>query len=160
MEQATLNPTPTPTPARRLERGDGPLGGVAAGLATYFEVDPTLVRLGLVATTLIGGPTIPIAYLAAWVIIPRPESATVTAEPVASPPPAPPAPVPPAPAPPAPAPPAPWAADTDTDAPADGPDNPAADAGAIDTDATDASATEAEDADPAADAGRDEDGER
>ena len=60
----------TVTTNRRLERGDGPLGGVAAGLADYFAIDPTIVRLGLVATTLLGGPTIPIAYLAAWLIIP------------------------------------------------------------------------------------------
>ena len=64
------NATSTPT-VRRLERGDGPIGGVAAGMADYFDVDPTLIRLGLVAGTLIGGPVIPICYLAAWIIIPR-----------------------------------------------------------------------------------------
>ena len=66
MENA--NPTP---PVRRLERGDGPIGGVAAGLADYFNVDVTLIRLGLAAGTLLGGPVVPICYLAAWAIIPR-----------------------------------------------------------------------------------------
>ncbi len=84
MEQTTPNTT------RRLERGDGPLAGVAAGLADYFSIDPVIVRLGLVATTLLGGPAVPIAYVAAWIIIPKPEAAV----------PAPPAPVAPA---------APWA---------------------------------------------------
>jgi phage shock protein PspC (stress-responsive transcriptional regulator) len=63
-----VNPTP---PVRRLERGDGPIGGVAAGLADYFNLDVTLIRLGLVAGTLLGGPVVPICYLAAWAIIPR-----------------------------------------------------------------------------------------
>lgn len=59
---------------RRLERGDGPIGGVAAGLADYFNIDPTVVRLGIVATTLISGPVIPVCYVASWMIIPRSES--------------------------------------------------------------------------------------
>ncbi len=100
MEQTTVTPT------RRLERGDGPLGGVAAGLADYFSVDVTLVRLGLVATTLLGGPAIPIAYIAGWIIIPSadgpPPAPTASTAPAApwttAPPPPPPVPVPPAPA--------------------------------------------------------------
>ncbi len=107
METNTVNPT------RRLERGDGPIGGVAAGLADYFDLDPTVVRVGLVAGALVGFPVVPITYLAAWMIIPRAETswaptppAPVDGQPI---PPAPapmppppataPAPVPPAPAP-------------------------------------------------------------
>jgi len=44
------------------------LGGVAAGMAEYFEVDPTLVRL-LWAISFFAGFGIP-AYIVAWVIIP------------------------------------------------------------------------------------------
>ena len=68
METNTVNPT------RRLERGDGPVGGVAAGLADYFDLDPTVVRIGLVAGALVGFPVVPITYLAAWMIIPRAET--------------------------------------------------------------------------------------
>lgn len=95
MEQATV------TTNRRLERGDGPLAGVAAGTADYFGIDPTIVRLGLVAATVLGGPTVPIVYLAAWLIIPAAEEASpAPVEPVAPwstappPPPAPPVPTP------------------------------------------------------------------
>ncbi|MEL6982505.1 MAG: PspC domain-containing protein, partial [Actinomycetota bacterium] len=77
--------------------------GVAAGMADYFDVDPVIIRLGLVATTVLGGPTVPIVYLAAWLIIP--EAGSTSPAPVApaapwatAPPPAP-APVPSAPAP-------------------------------------------------------------
>lgn len=44
------------------------LGGVAAGMAEYFEVDPTLARL-LWALSFFAGFGIP-AYIVAWVIIP------------------------------------------------------------------------------------------
>ncbi len=43
------------------------LGGVCGGLGEYFDIDPTLFRLGFVL--LIGGPG-PLAYLIAWLIIP------------------------------------------------------------------------------------------
>ncbi len=45
------------------------LGGVASGLADYFDVDPTLVRIGFVALTFMGGLALPL-YLAGWALIP------------------------------------------------------------------------------------------
>jgi len=51
-----------------LNRTDGKVMGVAAGLADYTGVDPTLVRLGFVAATLLTGPVMIALYLvAAWV---------------------------------------------------------------------------------------------
>jgi len=44
------------------------LGGVGAGIAEYFDVDPTLVRL-LWALSFFAGFGIP-AYIMAWIIIP------------------------------------------------------------------------------------------
>ena len=44
------------------------LGGVAAGIAEYFDVDPTLMRL-LWALSFFAGFGIP-AYIVAWIIIP------------------------------------------------------------------------------------------
>src|SRR5580700_5111826 len=56
----------------RLHRGgDGRmLGGVAVGLADYFDIDPTLVRIGFVALTFLGGLAVPL-YLAGWLLIPE-----------------------------------------------------------------------------------------
>lgn len=46
-------------------------GGVCGGLASYFDIDPTMVRLIAVVLFFVsGGIAIP-AYLVAWVIIPR-----------------------------------------------------------------------------------------
>jgi len=45
------------------------IGGVCAGIADFFDVDPTLVRLAFIVLGLIGGLAIPL-YLAGWVLIP------------------------------------------------------------------------------------------
>jgi len=47
-----------------LDRRNGKIFGVSAGIAKYFGMDPLVVRIGFVAATLLGfGLTIPI-YLA------------------------------------------------------------------------------------------------
>lgn len=46
------------------------LGGVCGGIANYFNVDPVLIRLILLAFLLLGGYTI-LAYIIAWIIIPK-----------------------------------------------------------------------------------------
>ena len=45
------------------------VAGVCAGLAAYFGVDPTLVRLAFALLTVFGGLGI-LLYLGAWVVIP------------------------------------------------------------------------------------------
>ncbi len=45
------------------------LCGVCGGIAEYFNIDPTLVRLGLVVFSLAGGSGV-LAYIIAAVIIP------------------------------------------------------------------------------------------
>lgn len=45
------------------------LGGVCGGIATYFNIDSTLVRLLFIAIILLGGSGI-LIYLLLWVIIP------------------------------------------------------------------------------------------
>ncbi len=47
------------------------IGGVAGGIAEYFNIDPTLVRLGFVLALVFGHIVTFIAYLAAWLIIPE-----------------------------------------------------------------------------------------
>jgi phage shock protein PspC (stress-responsive transcriptional regulator) len=46
------------------------LGGVAGGLAEYFDFDPSLMRLfWIIAGIMLGGGVI--AYIIAWIIIPE-----------------------------------------------------------------------------------------
>ena len=49
---------------------DRMLGGVAGGMAAYFRLDPVLVRVGFVITTLFTSGAGFLAYLAMLVIIP------------------------------------------------------------------------------------------
>lgn len=46
------------------------IGGVCGGLAAYFNIDPTLVRLLFVLLIFAAGSTI-LAYLILWIVIPR-----------------------------------------------------------------------------------------
>lgn len=49
---------------------DKKLDGVCAGIANYFNLDPTLIRLAWVIFTLAGGCGL-IAYIIAAIIMPR-----------------------------------------------------------------------------------------
>jgi phage shock protein PspC (stress-responsive transcriptional regulator) len=63
-------PFSQPVSEQRLHRGRPRLvGGVAAGLADYFDVDPTIVRIAFVALAFMGGLAVP-AYAAGWLLIP------------------------------------------------------------------------------------------
>ena len=66
---------------QRLHRGDRGrmLGGVAVGLADYFDVDPTIVRIGFVALAFLGGLAVPL-YVAGWLLIPDEDSDVSVAE--------------------------------------------------------------------------------
>ncbi len=55
------------------------LGGVAAGLARYFAIDVTRVRIILVALSFLAGAAVPL-YLAAWVLIPAEGSGIAIAD--------------------------------------------------------------------------------
>jgi len=59
------------SPEERLHRAGEHrmLAGVAGGLADYFDVDPTMVRIGFVALAFLGGLAVPL-YLAGWLLIP------------------------------------------------------------------------------------------
>jgi phage shock protein C len=46
------------------------IGGVCGGIAEYFGIDPTLVRVLCVLVTVPPGPGL-LVYLACWVIIPE-----------------------------------------------------------------------------------------
>ena len=72
----------THTPqVKRLERtpNDKIVAGVAGGLGRYFDLSPTVFRLGLVVLTLLGGAGI-LVYLAAVLVIPQEGSEQSIAE--------------------------------------------------------------------------------
>lgn len=46
------------------------IAGVCGGLAEYFNIDPTIVRLAFVAAALMGGPGL-IVYLVMLVVVPE-----------------------------------------------------------------------------------------
>ena len=48
----------------RLDRQDGKVFGVCAGLANYLNVDPMIVRLVFVAGTIVGFGSFVLIYLA------------------------------------------------------------------------------------------------
>lgn len=49
---------------------DAKLDGVCAGIAEYFDVDPTVIRIGWVIFSLCGGSGI-LAYLICAIVMPR-----------------------------------------------------------------------------------------
>ncbi len=51
-------------------RKDGLIAGVCGGLAEYFDVDPSLVRLIFILAVFLGGAGL-IVYLVAWLIVPE-----------------------------------------------------------------------------------------
>ena len=55
------------------------IAGVCAGLAAYFGIDPTLVRLGFVLLTVFGGFGV-LLYLGAWIVVPEETDGTSIAE--------------------------------------------------------------------------------
>ena len=49
---------------------DKMVGGVCSGIAKYFGMDPTVVRLAWVVFTLLGGAGL-LAYIIAWIVMPE-----------------------------------------------------------------------------------------
>jgi phage shock protein C len=58
------------------------LAGVCGGLAKYFNVDPTLIRVLFVLATLPGGPGL-LVYIALAIIMPEEPAGYVAAPPAA-----------------------------------------------------------------------------
>jgi phage shock protein PspC (stress-responsive transcriptional regulator) len=58
--------------AKKLYRStlDKMIGGVAGGLAEYFDIDATLVRVLFVVVVFLGGGGI-IAYIILWIVVPQ-----------------------------------------------------------------------------------------
>jgi phage shock protein C len=56
---------------RKLYRSktDRKVAGVCGGLAQYFNIDPTLIRVLFVVLAILGGSGL-VLYLALWIIVP------------------------------------------------------------------------------------------
>lgn len=61
-------------PTKKLTRSteDKWIGGVCGGLAQYTGIDANLIRLAVAVAAVLGFGTLVLAYLVAWVIMPRP----------------------------------------------------------------------------------------
>jgi len=57
---------------RKLYRSktDRKVAGVCGGLAQYFNIDPTLIRVLFVVLAVLGGSGL-LLYLALWIIVPK-----------------------------------------------------------------------------------------
>ena len=58
---------------RRLYRSDADkmMGGVCGGIAEYFTLDPTLVRIGYILLSVLTVFSGVLAYLILWIVIPK-----------------------------------------------------------------------------------------
>ena len=70
------------TPPQRLTRSstDKYISGISGGLGEHFGIDPTLVRVGWVFSTLVTGGAALLAYAALLVFVPRDDAAPPTAD--------------------------------------------------------------------------------
>lgn len=55
----------------RAAEKDSMVGGVCAGIADYFSVDPILIRLAWVLMTVLSAGTGILGYVVMWIIMPR-----------------------------------------------------------------------------------------
>ena len=78
--KSTMNQTDGAGSMRLHRAVDGRMvGGVATGLATYFAVPATYVRIAFAVLSVLGGAGLPL-YLAAWALIPEAGSEVAIAE--------------------------------------------------------------------------------
>lgn len=66
-----LDKRPGVTPVRngfRLDKASGKIGGVCAGIANYFNVNPLLVRLLFAVGALAGFGSFIVLYLIIWAV--------------------------------------------------------------------------------------------
>ena len=66
---------------RRLYRSrrDSMLGGVAGGVADYFDMDPSIVRVAWAVLALVTGGIFLVLYVVMWVVVPEGPSAAIVA---------------------------------------------------------------------------------
>jgi phage shock protein C len=72
---------------RRLYRSrtDTVIGGVAAGLASYLNADPALIRVAWAILIVLTGGAALIVYIVCWVVVPEEPEVQAAAEPATDP---------------------------------------------------------------------------
>lgn len=68
-----MNDFPAAQPKRLTRSEDKWIGGVCAGLARYFGLDPAIVRVLFVASMLLPGPQV-LIYVILWFVMPAARS--------------------------------------------------------------------------------------
>lgn len=58
-------------PKKLTRSNNGMIAGVCAGIADYFDLDPTLVRVGYILLSLFTLFSGVIAYVILWLVIPK-----------------------------------------------------------------------------------------
>ncbi|WP_435417078.1 PspC domain-containing protein [Parerythrobacter aurantius] len=64
MTQLSNNRSGLPAKSFRLDRSNGKIWGVCAGIANYFGIDPMLVRVGFALGTILGMGSLILVYVA------------------------------------------------------------------------------------------------
>jgi phage shock protein C len=72
MNTPTSTPTGTDSAPRRLVRSkdDRMIAGVASGIAAYFDIDVTVVRISIAVLSVFGGAGVAL-YIAGWLLMPE-----------------------------------------------------------------------------------------
>ena len=60
-----------PVPKLRRSRDDRMVAGVCGGIAKMFDIDAAIVRIALVAATLLGFGTGAVLYVICWFVMPK-----------------------------------------------------------------------------------------
>ena len=55
------------------DRKGGWIGGICAGIARYFHIDPTFIRVGVVVAAVFSWQIVLAAYAIAWILLPERE---------------------------------------------------------------------------------------
>ncbi|WNV81988.1 PspC domain-containing protein [Umezawaea sp. Da 62-37] len=76
MTNNVLNGTTDKVKKLRRSREDKMLAGVCGGAAKMLGVDAALLRIGLVAATILGFGTGAVLYVACWILMPEEETGT------------------------------------------------------------------------------------
>ena len=61
------------SPKRLYRSKEKMVAGVCSGLADYFDIDPTIIRILFVVVAFAGGASL-LAYLIMWIIVPEEKS--------------------------------------------------------------------------------------
>ena len=81
--QNTTSPSAQAAPRLYRSTTDKVIGGVCGGLASYFKIDPAIVRLAFVVFALLGGASV-LLYLVLWIAVPVGETGPVAVRPMNS----------------------------------------------------------------------------